>query len=457
MKILLLNPPGDRAYVRDYYCSKVSKSNYLFQPIDLVMLSGVLASDHELRVCDAIADGLTDGECLGLIRDYAPDALVSLAGAVCLEHDLAFLAEAANHTGQVLVSGDAFLDGPVCWLERYPFLAAIILDFTSDDTARFLAGQRTGLPALAFPGGTLFASRPKGQCFSIPTPRHDLFTSPNYRFPFVRDRRFATVLTDYGCPYPCTFCVMATLGYRYRQVEDVIGELDQLRKLGMREIFFADQSFGVMRDRAVGLCEEMIANGYGFGWVCFSRVDLLDRELLRLMKRAGCHTVILGVESASDDILSHYRKGYCREQIIAAFELCRETGIRTVATFIIGLPEETRETARNTIDFLKHLCCDFASFNMAVPRAGTPLREIAIESGLAASGVTCMDQTGTTIAMPSLHLTMEEIGALRREAIRAFYLRPGYLLRRIASIRSRYELFEQVREAFHLLVGSLPP
>jgi anaerobic magnesium-protoporphyrin IX monomethyl ester cyclase len=451
MNVLLLNPPGTQPFVRDYYCSKVSKSNYLFQPIDLVMLSGILSERYELTVCDAIADRLSVESTLTLIKALRPDVVISLAGSVSLNDDLAFLEQAARLTGTLLVSGDAFLDQPLIWLERCPFISGILFDFTSADVAAFLDGDILAAPSIMTTGNTNVYKRPRGQEFSIPVPRHEKFTSPNYRFPFVRQREFATLLTDFGCPYHCSFCVMASLGYRYRPVDNVMEELRYLRKLGKRELFFIDQSFGVKKDRAIELCKRMAGEKLAFGWVCYSRVDLIDRELLDHMKRAGCHTIIFGVESASSMILERYQKGYTKEDILSTFRMCRENGVRTVATFIIGLPEETRQTAYETIKFLKIIDCDFASFNIAVPRAATGLRETAIKEGLASADMTMMDQSGTSIAMASHHLSSGEINDLKHLALRTFYLRPRYLLRRLAGIRSWYELCEQVREGFHML------
>jgi anaerobic magnesium-protoporphyrin IX monomethyl ester cyclase len=451
MKVLLLNPPGTQTFVRDYYCSKVSKSNYLFQPIDLVIQSGILSEHHEVTVCDSIADRLSAEATLKLIENLGPDIIISLAGSVSLNDDLAFLELAARHCRTLLVSGDAFLDEPQNWLTQQPFIGGILLDFTSDDVLAFINGDVRNSPSIVTPGSRSVYHRPRNQEFSIPVPLHEKFTSPNYRFPFVRQRKFATVLTDFGCPYRCSFCVMATLGYRYRPVANVMEELRHVKGLGIRELFFFDQSFGIQRERAMELCENMQREGLKFGWVCFSRVDLIDQELLTVMKKAGCHTIIFGVESASELILERYRKGYTKQDILKAFRLCRASGIRTVATFILGLPEETRQTAMETIDFLKYIDCDFASFNIAVPRAGTELRQNAIQEGLISNSMTVMDQSGTAIAMASHHLTPGEIGKLKHLALRTFYLRPSYLLRRLTSIRSWYELKEQIREGLHLL------
>jgi radical SAM superfamily enzyme YgiQ (UPF0313 family) len=454
MNILLLNPPGTHAFVRDYYCSKVSKSNYLFHPVDLLTLSGILSQRHTISVIDAIADRLTEVVFLQRFEEVKPDVVISLVGAVSLDSDLGILKKLTSSGSRILVSGDVFLDDPQRWLERCSFIEAVILDFSSDDILAYLDGAGDAItPTIVsrFNSETQPLIRARREEFFLPVPRHELFNSPNYNFPFVRHKSFATVLTDYGCPFPCTFCVMATLGYRYRSIESVIAEFHHLKQLGKREIFFMDQTFGTIRSRALEMCRVMQEEQFGFGWVCYSRVDLADLQLLTAMRDAGCHTIIFGVESGSDSILKLYQKGYTRQQISAAFALCRDLGIRTVATFIIGLPDETLRTAMETVDFLKDIQCDFASFNIAVPRAGTPLRSEAIRLGLTDSSTITMDQSGATVIMPSKHLTTNEIMALKSLALRRFYLRPAYLLRRLLKLKNWYELKEQIREGYHLL------
>lgn len=454
LDILLLNPPGRQVYVRDYYCSKVSKSNYLFHPVDLLMLSGTLAARHNVSVIDAIADRLTEAAFLERFRALRPDVVISLAGAVTLDDDLRLLDTLALSGSRIIVTGDVFLDGPRGWLDRCPFIEAVIMDFTSGHINAYLEGENDSAPSIITRSAspTLALTRSRGEEFSLPIPRHELFYSRNYNFPFVRHRAFATVLTDYGCPFLCSFCIMATLGYRYRGIDNVLAELHYLWETGKREIFFMDQTFGTIRQRTLEMCRRMAEDGLKFGWVCYSRVDLVDRELLLAMGDAGCHTIIFGVESASEEILRIYRKGYTKQQIRATFALCRELGIRTVATFIIGLPEDSWVTAMETIDFLAEIKADFASFNIAVPRAGTPLRDEAIALGLTSADTSIMDQSGSTISMPSRYLTRDEIMRLKSLALRRFYLRPSYLLHRLARIRSWYELKEQLREGYHLFV-----
>jgi len=449
-RVLLLNPPGKRIYIRDYYCSKVSKSNYLYPPVDLLMLSGILYGSHQLHVLDAMAERLTPRTCLERIASCGPDVIIALIGAVSLDEDMAFLANVAAQGIRVIISGDVTRENPVYWLKEHPFIEAVIVDFTSEEIRDYLDGK----PARAgIVGSKIVAtepSRPLAREFSL-LPRHELFTSKNYRFPFVRHHEFATVLTEYGCPYPCSFCIMSTLTYRFRPVTNVIDELHYLKQLGTRELFFMDQTFGSRREQALELCRQMIEHRLDFGWVCFSRVDVVDAELLKEMKRAGCHTIIFGVESASEEILTKYRKGYTRQQIKDAFRIAADQGVRTVATFILGLPDETESTAAETIGFLKELDCDFVSFNIAVPRHGTFLRNEAVAYGLISPELSIMDQTGSIVAMPSRYLSRERIHELRAKAVKDFYLRPAYIWRRLRSLKTWYEFHEQLYEGGVLL------
>lgn len=455
MKILLLNPPGEKLYIRDYYCSKVSKSNYLFQPIDLTILSGRLTERFEVKLIDAIADSLTPVDCLGAVESFSPDVVISLIGSVCLEEDIRCLESLKKDGRKILISGDAVLENPAGALKQYPFIDAVVLDFTSADPIAFIDGDFGRITSMVYRVGRKVVDtgykRPGNEEYTLPIPTHELFTSKNYRFPFVKHKDFATVLTDYGCPFKCTFCVMSTLGYRYRTTANVLDEFASLQRLGKKELFIFDQTFGIYKKRALELCRGMESAGFGFGWVCYSRVDVVDGELLSAMKGAGCHTIMFGVESASEEILKKYHKGYTKAQIRDAFRHCKASGIRTVGTFILGFPDDTEDTINETIEFLKEIDCDFASFNVAVPRMNTGLRQEAIREGLIDSDLEVMDQTGSSIAMPTKYLTREQVQELKKRAVRQFYLRPSYLWKRLKSVSSFYELKEQVMEGWALL------
>jgi len=455
-RVLLLNPPAPELVIRDYYCSKTTKSNYLFQPIDLVLQSGRLAQHFDVSVIDAVADRLDEAACRERIRQLRPEAILFLTGAVSWTYDFPFLRRVKEDLGgatTLIGSGDIFLGDGVQWLREQPFIDAAILDFSNDDVCQYLLGHRDQLENAICRSGddvrALQTPRPRGANYDLPLPRHELFQNPRYHFSFVRANPFATVLTDYGCPYPCSFCVMSGLGSKFRSVDNVMEELRQVKALGIREVFFIDQTWGVRKQRNLELCARMTEERLGLGWVTFTRADLINAECLAAWRAAGCHTLILGVESASAETLKAYRKGYRTEQVAASLGLIQKAGIRTVGTFILGLPEDTRETLEATIRLACELPLDFASFSVAVPRYGTPLRDQAQAEGLIGD-LRVMDQSGATIAMATRTLSREEVMRFKRRAVRRFYLRPGYLLHRALSVNSFAELAAHVREGLAL-------
>lgn len=463
MRVLLLNPPGRRTYIRDYSCSKTSKSNYLYQPIDLVMLSGTLSLEHEVHVLDAIAEGLDPEPALARIERLAPDAVVALVGAVSWEEDRAFLAALANGAGRprILAIGDLLQEDSEERLREEPWLEAALHVFANADALHVLAGRHElvedatlraadGVPRRQ----QRIAPRHRKGRYRVPRPRHELFDAPGYRFSFARAPRFATVLTDYGCPYPCTFCVIGTLGFQSRPLEDVLEELDELRARGIRELFFLDQTFGLERRRGLELCAALEHRG-DLSWTAFTRPDTADEELLAAMRRAGCHTVILGAETPDDALLERYAKGYASDAVRAAFRRARAAGLRTVGTFLIGLPEQDEGALERILAFARELELDFLSLNVAVPRFGTRFRAEALELGLCSADELVMDQAGGQAFLPTRTLSRDELLRLKRRLVRRFYLRPGYLWRRLRSARSLFELGAQAREGVALLLRNV--
>ncbi len=458
MKVLLLNPPGNRVYIRDYLCSKTTKSNYLFHPIDLVVMSGTVAAEHAVVVLDCIAESLSVADAEARIDALAPEAIVSLVGAVSWPEDRAFLGRQAARGRRIAAIGDVLHEHSEKRLAEEPWLELALHDFSNRDVIHWLARDLDALEesTVRRVGGAIervHRGARKG-AFRVPTPRHELFLAKGYRFSFARREPFATLITDYGCPYPCTFCVIGTLGFKTRSVEDALLEVDHIRSLGIRELFFLDQTFGVVKRRALDLCRGLEERG-DLSWTAFTRPDTADDELLAAMKRAGCHTVILGVESADDARLATYKKGYSVDAVRDGFRRVKRHGLRTVGTFIVGLPEEDAASLRRTLELAVELDLDFLSLNMAVPRFGTPFRRQAIELGLCGEDDLVMDQGGADAFLPTKHLERAEMLALKKEMVRRFYLRPRYLMRRLRGVANPGELARQAREGLSLLRRNL--
>ena len=454
-RLLLLNLPGTQVYLRDYFCSKISQADYLLPPVDLLYQSGFLSHDYEVALVDAIASRMSIDDVFEYIHNFRPGIIVFLAGAASWDEDRSFIERLAKQFPKIRLigMGDVFLEAGLDILSALPKIEAVSCGFTTDDLRLYLSDapyNKTRIMRLDQKEGEEGNDVEHRREYSIPIPRHELFIENKYRYPFIRGRKFCVVLTDYGCPFRCSFCVMPSLGYKQRALQNVVDELEYIRELGIRDLMFLDQTFGTNKKRTEQLLEAMAT--MRFRWTAFSRVDVLSEKMAKLMKKAGCHTLILGVESGNEQLLRSNRKDYSKEQIRRAFQLCRQEGIRTVGTFILGLPEETHETIRETFSFIREIRPDFCSFNVAVPRQGTELRQEAMEFGLASADALAMDQSGTKVSMPTLGLTQEEVNRYLQEAISMFYLRPSYLMKRLVGIRSIHEFAILMRQGWGVIL-----
>lgn len=443
-KVLLLNPPGARRYVRDYYCSKISKSGYLYTPVDFLYAGAWLDHSFELSFLDCILDGVSDLRLLEMLAEDTPEVIVALTGYVSWREDFALFREIKRRfPGTRLVgSGDILLEPDHTLLLEASGLDALLLDFSSPEIVEVCAGDEGPFVAVATRAEPVPMPRESGrERLHLPPPPQRLFPLARYRYPFVRREPFATVLTDFSCPYGCSFCVMSGLPYRSRPAADVLAELRDLKTAGVREIYFADQTFFAAGRDTEELLEGMVAEGFGFGWVCFSRADVVTPERLDLMKRAGCHTIIFGVEFGSDALLAATGKRMRVSRVEEALQDCRRAGIRTVGTFLLGEPSQTEADLDAIADLAMALPLDFASFNLFVPRSGRLFETLRDE----ADGGS-VDQSGYVARSFAPAIPTDVLARHLKAAIRRFYMRPRYILKRLFGVTSAYEarlLFEE--------------
>ncbi len=455
--VLLLNPPGRYVYIRDYYCSKVSRTGYTFPPIDLLHAGAVFGKrGWRTQAIDAIVQGLGVESTISRIERMAPDAIFVLVGAVSVDEDTEFLKILRRRLprARLIGSGDVLRERGREWIAA-GLLDAAALDFSSESPVRYAEGETEGLDDLIYQTDDGIVVRPisKGKVVSLGLPPHELFKDFPYRFPFARSRPFASVLTDFGCPYRCSFCVMATLHYHGRPLEEIAVELQHLRSLGIREFALWDQTFAINRARAMEVLDLLPDGPNRFSWTCFTRPDCIDLALAKKMAAKGCHTVIMGVETAKADSLESIQKDFTTDQMRAAFPLCRQAGIETVATVIVGLPGESEADIEATMEFVCDLDPDYLSVHTAIPRAGTTLRREMIAEGLITEQLENMDQSGELTVVSSDTLGQETILALRKRFNRRFYLRPHILLRLIRqNLSNPFRFYEQATEGIKLIL-----
>ncbi len=450
-KVILLVPPGKKRYLRDYYCGKVSKASYYTQPTDLVIQSGLLSQGFDVEVFDLQARPKLTEQFLDIIFKSPPKAMYSITGSASWGEDIEFFEGMRKYyKGLLALSGDVFMGDPRAALEANRAIDIILTDFTSSSLYRYLKGERDGLSNLFYRDdeGRIIGSilHKKGTILSIPMPRYNLFPREDYSYPFAMKYPFATVLTDYGCPFGCRFCIAGAIGFKERPVNDVLDDLKLLKGEGYKEIYFIDQTFGVNKARRRELLEGILH--LNLSWSCYSRVDLFDYEGLREMKKSGCHTIIFGVESGNQGTLESVNKGEGIDEIKKVFGYCRALGLRTVATFIIGLDGEGEEEIKNTIRFAISLNPDFASFNIPIARPGTPISKEAIDQKVLKNEIYIQDQSGGATALENSKI---DLNYWQNKALRGFYLRPSYIIRTFWGVRSLYQLKVMYREGLEVI------
>jgi len=285
----------------------------------------------------------------------------------------------------------------------------------------------------------------------LPFPARDRVKSDSYREAVFTGKKCTTIVSSRGCPYHCIFCLWPRTMYgrkfRARSAGNVVDEVEHVvEKCGIDEIYFDDDCFTLEKKRLMKICNGIRERGIDVKWMCQSRVDNVDDELLSEMKRAGCHYIKYGVESGSQEMLNLMKKGITLENARKAFYLTRKNGIKTQAFFLIGLPWETEETFRETVEFAKELKPDSAQFAVVVPHPGTELYDICIKKRwLKFNSWEDFDCRKTLIETDNF--SARDVEKYRIQAYREFYFRPSYILRTTLKLWNPKEAKRIIRSA----------
>jgi len=302
----------------------------------------------------------------------------------------------------------------------------------------------------------------------VALPARDLLPMDVYRPTASRYKKLPAhfAIASRGCPYRCTYCCQITgRTWRMHGLERLLEEIQILTKdYGAREILYGDDTLTINRRRLVEFCEAVITRGLGrrVRFSCYSRVDHVDLELLKLMKRAGFWEIGFGVESGSQRLLDVVKKGITPDQVRRVFQWCEEVGLESRAFFMLGLPTETREESRHTIRFSRELNPKWLQCTITVPYPKTELWAQAKREGLLASEDWRDYQPwGAWSGMAPAYLpagrTAEELQGLYRKMILGFYLRPRTIWRHLSSISSAAELVKYAYAAGVVARAKLAP
>jgi radical SAM superfamily enzyme YgiQ (UPF0313 family) len=216
---------------------------------------------------------------------------------------------------------------------------------------------------------------------SIPFPARDILLNKDS----YSSEDMGLLMSSRGCPYNCSYCATGIWKrkVRYRSTDNIIKEIKFLiDTYGTKQFAFKDDSFTVNRKRVLAFCDRLINENLNINWDCNTRVDLVDEDLLRKMKAAGCNGIKVGIETGSERVLRLINKKIIFDQCRKAAKLFRKVGIHWTGYFMMGLPSEIKEEVYQTLKFMKELKPDYASLSVYEPFPGTDLFKIGLEKGL---------------------------------------------------------------------------
>jgi anaerobic magnesium-protoporphyrin IX monomethyl ester cyclase len=500
MRVLVANPPwpgpgyGARSDVR--WPHKRS-DKYIEYPIYLSYTAAVVEeAGFEVSFIDAIMDELPIEGFAQRVQDIGPRLTLIETSTPSMEFDLETAAAIKRLSPETFV---ALLGSHVTYFDRETVaenqaVDAVIrgeFEYTAADLARALqADDDPSMARLSSPesgsGNSLKSvlgltyrdadgdmhvnpDRPLFEPLDrMPFPARDIVKGGDYRAGIYSGGHPTAMVSSRGCPYRCTFCLWPDILYghkfRARSAENVVNEIEEaVRVYGHDEIYFDDDTFTIDRQRVLDICRLIRERGLEkeVEWIAQCRVDTVDREMLEAMKGANCGYILFGVESGSPQMLKKMKKGITLDKVRQAFELTRELGIKTQAFFLFGMPGETQETIRETIEFAKEINASSTQFAVAIPHPGTALYEECQANGWLTSE-DWADYTSESSLIETPWLTAQEVEEARVRAYREYYYRPSYIIgqalkvRRLAdvkrlargasSVRARIKFFRQSTE-----------
>lgn len=444
-RVLLIVPPGT---IEESY-GRLSAAAGELPMLGLAYIAAALRDQgHEVKIIDYEVNAWPISRVEGDIRDFAPHVVgmtayitnmkrcarvAGIAKTVSPEivtilggPQVSIFPEEAFHSEDidlvVLSEGEIVIRNVMNVLGDEEALRAVKGIWFRAKNGEIVRNEREGLP---------------DDLDIYPPPALDLFEMQKYWPPaHIHGKKVAHLLTSRGCPFKCTFCeTKLTFGrtFRYNSTERVLAEIQMLIDDGYDSFQFYDDIFTINKKRVIELCEGIIARGWNIKWMCFTRTNCLSDDMLEAMKRSGCYLIVFGAETGNDDLLKLIKKDLTVAKNFEGIAMARKHGIKTMSSFMLGLPQETREHTLKTIQFTIDSGLDYAVFPITEPYPGTELWVDAQKYGyFDTSGKHQNNLLSENSAVWVPHgRTREELQDLSHMAMRRFYLRPRQIVNSI--------------------------
>jgi anaerobic magnesium-protoporphyrin IX monomethyl ester cyclase len=467
MKILLINPPSpdNETWVREGRCQQYDIWGAPFVPFSLASIAGQLKNEHQVLLLDCAPKKLSLEKTLAQIGEFSPDLIFLSVSTPTIKNDLGWFAPAIkNKFPAVKITAigihPSVLPGET--LTEFSALDFIVRsepEITAKELVSFLVLKKdlTQVSGLALrEGGKIIINQPRPFLENL-----DLLEPPfwpgvdfnDYIMPII-GRPFVLISIMRGCPFNCKFCASHSYNgkaIRKRSPRKIADEIRGYLKMGISDFLFWAEFLTLDFEYLKELLSELEKDDLlgKIKWVTNSRVDFVDLELFKRMKKSGCWQIVYGIEFGSDDILKLADKGGRASvaQARIAVETAKQAGIVVDGHFVMGYPGENKKTLEQTINFAAGLPLTFAHFYAASPFPGSELYEEALRNNWIIEkdfGKTCQASYNLKTADLNPEIVYRHIS----KAYKKFYLRPIIFWRILTIAKTPREFFNIVRLGF---------
>lgn len=469
MKILLINPPIENIIESDMPKELESGMDFL-PPLGLMYIAGFVKekTDFNIQILDCEIEKINYKNLAEKIKNENPDII----GITAMTFTLIDVIKTAKIIKKVNYKTKIVLGGPHVNIYPEETIANPEIDFLvlgeGEQPFVDLLNNINNLEELKDIKGLVFKDK-KNRIINtgkreliqnldeLPMPARELTSYQKYFSIIANKNPTTTMFTSRGCPYKCLFCDRPHLGkiFRARSAENVVSELKQIEKLGIKEVFIYDDTFTIDRQRVVDICNLILNKNIKLNWDIRARVNTIDKELLKLMKLAGCTRIHYGVEAGTEKILKVLRKGINLQQIKDAFEWTKEVGIQTAGYFMIGSPTETKSDINATVELAKKLFPDYVHFSVTTPFPATELYFKGLQNGIIKKDYwrefSKNPQVGFKPPAWEENFTRDELFKILINAYKIYYLTPKYIFRRLKELNSWGAIKNNFKAGFKLL------
>lgn len=464
MKSVVLIPPSKhsknvaRDLVYGCWCKGKRIAGIQFPPISqLIVVTTLREFGHECDLLDAAAIKLSKKETIEKVKNY--DLIIMLTSTMTINEDSDLLSEikSQNNNIKTIVYGSH-----PTFMPKYTLAKAgidIVVqrepEFIIRDLITSLKNNNDSyknVKGIAFKeGDQIVINEPYPfieNLDDLPIPDRTLLIKDiDYFNPVVKRYPFTTMFTSRGCPGRCTYCTSPPFygnTYRAKSAEKVLEEIEIIVNQGYKEVFFRDEMFTTDKDRVIKICEGILEKKLDLTWIASTRIGVLDEKTIQLMKKAGCHMLRFGVESGDQEILNTVKKGIKIEQTIQDFELAHKYKMDTHAHCMIGMPGETNETIKKSLDFVLKIDPTIVTFGICSPYPGTQLFDMVLEQHPEVEDASECDlenlHTHSFYNEVYSNIPNEDLNKWIKRIYRKFYFRPSYILKWLGKINSLEEL-----------------